>query len=36
MERLPKNILHWAGIHKSILDICATMRPNFVIAEGII
>jgi uncharacterized protein (DUF362 family) len=32
----PKNILHWAGIHESILDICATVRPNFVIADGII
>jgi uncharacterized protein (DUF362 family) len=32
----PKNILHWAGIHESILDICATVRPDFVIADGII
>jgi uncharacterized protein (DUF362 family) len=32
----PKNILHWAGIHESILDICATVRPHFVIADGII
>jgi uncharacterized protein (DUF362 family) len=32
----PKNILHWAGIHESILDICATVRPNFVIADGIV
>ena len=32
----PKNLLHWAGIHESILDICATVRPNFVIADGII
>jgi uncharacterized protein (DUF362 family) len=32
----PKNVLHWAGIHESILDICATVRPNFVIADGII
>jgi uncharacterized protein (DUF362 family) len=32
----PKNILHWAGIHESILDICATVRPNFVIADSII
>src|SRR5436190_10427773 len=23
----PKNTLHWAGIHESILDICATVRP---------
>jgi uncharacterized protein (DUF362 family) len=32
----PKNVLHWAGIHESILDICATVRPNFVIADGIV
>src|SRR6266699_3753128 len=32
----PKNVLHWAGIHESIPDICATVRPNFVIADGII
>src|SRR2546422_9472761 len=32
----PKNVLHWAGIEESILDICATVRPNLVIADGII
>jgi len=32
----PKNLLHWAGIHESILDICATVRPHFVIADGIV
>jgi len=32
----PKNILHWAGIHESIIDICATVRPQFVIADGIV
>jgi len=32
----PKNVLHWAGIHESILDICATVRPHFVIADGIL
>jgi uncharacterized protein (DUF362 family) len=31
----PKNILHWAGIHECILDICATVRPHFVIADGV-
>jgi uncharacterized protein (DUF362 family) len=31
----PKNPLHWAGIHETILDICSTVRPNFVIADGI-
>jgi len=32
----PKNVLHWAGIHESILDICATVRPHFVIGDSII
>jgi len=32
----PKNVLHWAGIHESILDLCATVRPHFVIADGIV
>ena len=32
----PKNVLHWAGIHESILDICATVRPRFVIADAIV
>jgi uncharacterized protein (DUF362 family) len=32
----PKNVLHWAGIDESILDICATVRPHFVIADGIV
>ena len=32
----PKNVLHWLGIERSILDICATVRPHFVIADGII
>lgn len=32
----PKNVLHWAGIGHSILDICATVRPNFVIADGVV
>ena len=31
----PKNILHWHGIHESILDICATAPIDFVIADGI-
>jgi uncharacterized protein (DUF362 family) len=31
----PKNVLHWAGIDKSILDINAAMRPDFAIADGI-
>ena len=32
----PKNILHWAGIDKSILDINSTVRPDFAIVDGII
>src|SRR5438445_1225070 len=32
----PKNVLHWAGIHESILDICATVPPQFVIGDGIV
>src|SRR6266566_4220176 len=32
----PKNVLHWAGIHESILNICATVRPRFVIADAIV
>ena len=31
----PKNLLHWCGIHESILDICATVPIQFVIADGI-
>src|SRR5213594_2934207 len=32
----PKNVLHWAGIHESVLDICATVPPHFVIADGVV
>jgi uncharacterized protein (DUF362 family) len=32
----PKNVLHWMGIHRSILDICATVPIHFVIADGIV
>ncbi len=32
----PKNVLHWKGIHRSILDICATVPIQFVIADGIV
>ena len=31
----PKNILHWKGIQESILDLCATVPIDFVIADGI-
>src|SRR3989441_8387969 len=32
----PKNILHWKGIERSILVICATVPVHFVIADAII
>jgi uncharacterized protein (DUF362 family) len=32
----PKNLLHWNGIHQSIVDIAATVRIDLVIVDGII
>jgi uncharacterized protein (DUF362 family) len=32
----PKNILHWAGIDGSILDINAAARPDFAIVDGVL
>jgi uncharacterized protein (DUF362 family) len=32
----PKNILHWAGITRAILDINSTIRPDFCIVDGIV
>ena len=32
----PKNVLHYAGIDNSILDINATLKPNFAIVDGIV
>ncbi len=32
----PKNVLHWEGIPQSIIDINATLRPHFAIADGIV
>ncbi|MFZ0036977.1 MAG: DUF362 domain-containing protein, partial [Candidatus Acidiferrales bacterium] len=32
----PKNILHWAGITNSILDINSAVRPHFAIVDGIV
>jgi uncharacterized protein (DUF362 family) len=32
----PKNLLHWKGIDRSILDINAAVRAHFVIADGIV
>jgi uncharacterized protein (DUF362 family) len=32
----PKNILHWAGIQASILDIAGAIRPSYAIIDGIV
>jgi uncharacterized protein (DUF362 family) len=32
----PKNILHWAGIEQSILDIAGSVRPAYAIIDGIV
>ena len=32
----PKNILHWAGIDRAIMDINAAMLPDFAIVDGIV
>lgn len=32
----PKNVLHWAGIDRSVLDINAAARPDFAIVDGIL
>jgi uncharacterized protein (DUF362 family) len=32
----PKNVLHWAGIVPSILDLNSTVRPDFAIVDGIV
>lgn len=32
----PKNVLHWAGIDNSILDVNAAARPDFAIIDGIV
>ena len=32
----PKNVLHWAGIDNSILDINAAARPDFAIVDGVV
>ena len=32
----PKNLLHWKGIQESILDVCATVPVQFVIADAIV
>lgn len=33
----PKNVLHWAGIHESVLDINSSLpAPHFAIVDGIV
>jgi len=32
----PKNVLHWAGIDRAILDVNAAARPDFAIVDGIL
>lgn len=32
----PKNVLHYAGIDQSILDINMTLKPHFAIVDGIV
>jgi uncharacterized protein (DUF362 family) len=32
----PKNVLHWAGINETILDINATAHPHLAIVDGIV
>jgi uncharacterized protein (DUF362 family) len=32
----PKNVLHYAGLQESILDIVATVRPRLAIVDGIV
>jgi uncharacterized protein (DUF362 family) len=32
----PKNVLHFQGIHESILDIAATVRPHLAIVDGVV
>jgi len=31
----PKNVLHWAGIDRAILDVAAAAMPDFAIVDGI-
>lgn len=32
----PKNVLHYAGVQNSILDLTATVKPHFSIVDGIV
>jgi len=31
----PKNVLHWAGLEESIVDVAAAVRPGLAIVDGI-
>ena len=32
----PKNVLHWAGLEQSIVDVAAAVRPDVQIVDGIV
>lgn len=32
----PKNVLHWAGLQQSIVDVAAAVRPHLAIVDGIV
>jgi uncharacterized protein (DUF362 family) len=32
----PKNVLHWAGLQESILDVAAAVKPDIAIVDGIV
>ena len=32
----PKNVLHWAGLQGSILDVAAAVRPGLAVVDGIV
>lgn len=32
----PKNVLHWAGLEESILDVAGAVRPRLAIVDGIV
>jgi uncharacterized protein (DUF362 family) len=32
----PKNVLHWAGLEHSIIDVAAAVRPDIAIVDGIV
>lgn len=32
----PKNVLHWAGLEGSIIDVAAAIRPAYAIVDGIV